>query len=145
MTLKTTRWYPDTCDCILEYQWDDEVQEDSRTHTPTNIVQKCTAHQTLPNNTNTIYDTINEENPRKNKALDEILQNAPSTAWYDIDATNGTRKFKNGIGISWTWSGTAPNRTMSLSFSGITLTTQQRSNLQTRLNNRFGVGKVTLV
>lgn len=141
--LKVTRWSPDTCSCILEYSWDDTQNESVRTHNLDNIVQKCPAHQNLPDNPS-VYNTVLDENPRKNLSLDEILQNAPSTAWYDIDADSGARVFKNGITINWTWSGTAPNRTLTLTFSGITLTTQQRNTLQTRLNNRFGTNKVII-
>lgn len=141
--LKVTRWSPDTCSCIIDYQWDDTLPNDQITLTPVNIVQRCTAHESLQD-TNSVYDAVNEENPRKNKALDEILQNAPSNTWYDIDANSGQRIFKNNIGINWSWSGTAPNRTITLTFSGVTLTNQQKNTLQTRLNNRFGNGKVIL-
>jgi hypothetical protein len=144
MATKITRYKPDTCECILEYSWDDTTTEDQRVHTPTSIVQKCAAHQTIPD-TPTVFNTVvMDENPRKNLSLDEILQNAPSTAWYDIDATSGTRVFKKGITIDWTWSGTAPNRSLALTITGITLTTQQRNTLQTRLNNKFGINKVTI-
>lgn len=144
MVLKITRWSPDTCDCVLEYQWDDTQDENSITHTPVNVVNRCTAHQILPNTPTAVYNAVNEENPRKNLSLNEILQNAPSTSWYDIDAESGSRIFKKGIIINWTWTGTAPNRVLTITFTGITLTTQQRNNLQTRLNNRFGIDKVII-
>ncbi len=143
MVTKITNWSPDTCSCVLQYSWDDTEPEDTRTHTPTNIVQRCSAHASL-SDTNTVFNTVMDENPRKNLSLDEILQNAPSTAWYDIDAESGSRVFKKGITINWTWSGTAPNRNLTLTFTGVTLTTQQRNTLQTRLNNRFGNGKVVI-
>jgi len=145
VTIKTTRWAPDTCQCVLEYSWDDTVAEDQRTHTPTTVVQRCTAHQTLPNTAEAVFNTIMDENPRKNKALYEILMNAPSTSWYDIiDSVSGARQFKNNIVINWTWSGTAPNRVITITFTGISLTNAQRNTLQTRLNTLFGTGKVIL-
>src|SRR5215217_5866543 len=113
MALKITRWSPDTCQCVLEYSWDDTQSENTRTHTPTTIVSKCPAHATIAD-TNTHFNVIMDENPRKNQSLDEILQNAPSTSWYDINA-DGTRAFKNGVTANWTWSGTAPNRILTLS------------------------------
>jgi len=143
LAIITTRWSPDTCGCILEYSWDDSVPDNSRVHTPTTIVNKCPAHSAIAD-TNTHFNVIIEENPRKNFALDEILQNAPSTSWFDIDPASGSRVFKNNITANWSWSGTAPNRVLTLTFTGITLTTAQRNTLQTRLNNRFGTGKITL-
>ena len=142
MVTKITRWSPDTCECILEYTWDDSVPEDQRVHTPTSIVNKCSEHSGL-SDSNT-HDAVKEENPRKNLSLDEILQNAPNTNWFDIDAATGSRVFKKNITINWVWSGTAPNRVLTLTFTGISLTTAQRNTLQTRLNNRFGIGKITL-
>jgi hypothetical protein len=143
MTIRTTSWSPDTCNCTLEYTWDDAVPEDQRTHTPANIVRRCSAHTPLAD-TNSVFNTIMEENPRKNRSFDEILQNAPNTNWFDIDAESGQRVFKKNIILNWNWTGTAPNRVLTLTFSGITLTTAQRNTLQTRLNTRFGSGKVIL-
>jgi|SRR5215212_1109860 len=142
MATKTTRWSPDTCQCVLEYSWDDTVPENSRVHTPAAVINKCPAHSLL-SNTDT-HNTVFDENPRKNLSLDEILQNAPSTNWFDIDPVSGVRVFKSNITGNWTWSGTAPNRVITITFTGITLTTTQRNTLQTRLNNRFGTGKVIL-
>src|SRR5687768_11012055 len=122
MAIHITRWSPDTCDCILEYSWDDATSEAERVHTPTSTVQRCTAHQPLPN-VNSVFNAVLDENPRKNLGLDEILQNAPNTNWFDVDPQSGTRIFKNNIRPVWTFSGTAPNRVLTLTFQGITLTT----------------------
>lgn len=32
MPFRTTRWEPDTCDCVVEYDWDDAVSQDTRVH-----------------------------------------------------------------------------------------------------------------
>ena len=32
MTVKTTRWSPDTCGCVLEYSWDDALPQEARVH-----------------------------------------------------------------------------------------------------------------
>jgi len=31
--LQTTTWSPNTCGCVIIYQWDDSIPEASRTHT----------------------------------------------------------------------------------------------------------------
>lgn len=143
MALRQTIWQPDTCECMVTYQWDDTVAEDQRVHTPLNTI-KCPAHTSLTTHTQ-VFNVLTEENPRKNQILQEILDNAPNTNWYDIDTgSGGTRVLKQNINFRWVWSGTAPNRIITVFFDGITLTTTQRNNLQTRLDNRFGVGKATI-
>ena len=139
MTIQTTRWRPDTCPCIIEYTWDDTVPESSRVHTLSSIT-KCNIHTSLTNNS--AYSTVLDENPRKNLSLLTCLENGPTALFDTID---GTRQLKGNITFNWSWSGTAPNRVLTISFTGITLTTNQRNTIQTFLNNRFGVGKVTLV
>lgn len=32
MALRTTRWKPDTCGCVIVYEWDDALDENARTH-----------------------------------------------------------------------------------------------------------------
>ena len=68
-----TRWQPDTCECIIEYNEDGTLS---------NVVNACDAHQ--GDDEETVYQNVKEENPRKNKSFKEILDNAPA-ALYDID------------------------------------------------------------
>jgi hypothetical protein len=143
MVIKTTRYSPDTCGCSLEYTWDDSLPESSRTHTLSNYVTKCPAHQGLATDQDR-WNAVFEENPRKNFAVQNILDNSPTTALYDT-TPSGNRVVKPTVGVNFSWSGTAPNRVLSLSFTGVTLTTNQKNTLNTALNTRFGSGKVTLV
>jgi len=130
-----TRWSPDTCSCVIEY--DDDI-------ILTNVVNRCPFHSGLAADT-AVFNTLMDENPRKNKAYQAILDNGPNTI-YDLQA-DGNRTIKNGITISWAWSGTAPNRvlTLTLTGGGITLTTAQKNAINSRLNTLFGTGKAVLV
>jgi len=139
MTIQTTRWSPDTCSCVLEYTWDDTQTEATRTHTLSNIINKCSAHNPLTNSN--IYSSILDENPRKNQSLQLCLDNGPTALF---DTINGSRQLKATISYSFSWSGTAPNRVLTISFTGITLTSQQKNTIQTALNTRFGSGKVLI-
>ena len=139
--IKTTRWGPDTCQCEIEYQWDDSLPVNQIITTPGNVVKRCSIHSGLASN-DIVFSTLFEENPRKNGARQVLLDNAP-TSVYDVIDAGGTREFKNGINFSWTWSGTAPNRILTINISGINLTNQQRNTIQTKLNERFGINKVT--
>ena len=140
MTIRTTLWSPDTCTCQVSYTWDDTISEATRTHSFASAVRKCSAHnaQTDAN----CYTTLMDENPRKNIALQVCLDNGPSTL-YDLSGT--TRTLKSTITYNYSWSGTAPNRLLTISFIGISLTTTQKSTIQTAINTRLGSGKVTIV
>ena len=141
MTIRTTRYSPDTCACILEYEWDDTTTEANRTHTLTTFINRCPAHSSLSDNDR--WNTIFEENPRKNIALERSLATGPSTL-YDVNA-DGSRQLKSAISYNHTWSGVAPNRVLTISFTGVSLTNTQKNNIRNALNTRFGVGKVTLL
>lgn len=142
MTIRTTRWSPDTCKCVLEYTWDDTQSENTRTHNISNVVSKCPVHQTLNTNTD-IWNVIMEENPRKNNAFKHFLDRAP-TSIYDLDIDGVTRKLKGNISVDFNWSGTVPNRVLTITVTGTTLNNSQRNGIQNFLNNQFGAGRVIL-
>lgn len=128
-----TRWSPDTCECVIEYNDDLSLSR---------VVNACAAHQA--GTESTVFQTVLEENPRKNRSLKEMLDNAPP-ALFDVDAESGTRVFKRGINVDFDWDGVAPNRTLTLTVKGITLTANQMNAIQNKLDARFGAGKVTVV
>jgi hypothetical protein len=138
MVTNTTRYSPDTCDCVIEYSWDSTLSEDQRVHTLSTI-SKCSFHSGLSDNT--AYNTVFEENPRKNIAYQLILDNGPVGL---SDLVDGTRQIKPGIFINTVWSGTAPNRVLTVTVTGFSLTQNQKNSIQTFLNNRFGAGKVLI-
>src|SRR6187431_3622028 len=140
MVTKSNGWKPDTCSCELEFWFDDDGVNCTNQRIK-QFITKCPAHQSLSDDD--AWSAINEENPRKNSALTEILTRSPTTALYDT--VNGLRKLKDSIGLGILYSGTAPNRVLTLSFSGISLTINQKNTIQSALNTRFGSGKVLIV
>lgn len=70
--MQTNRWGPDTCDCIIDYEWDDTLSDADRVHTVKQIVKRCEFHQALDDVTH--YDTVLEENTRKNRAFGAIKE-----------------------------------------------------------------------
>jgi len=141
MTIQTTRYSPDTCACVIDYTWDDTLTEDNRVHSLKTYINKCPSHISLATD-NDRWNAVFEENPRKNKTLQNILDNGPATLY---DLVNGSKQLKRTITYSFSWSGTAPNRVLTVSFTGIVLTTNQKNIAQTFLNNQFGAGKVLIV
>ena len=143
MVIKTTLWSPDTCGCQFEYEWDDALPEDTRQHNFKRVAKDCVSHAHLTGNSKRdMYDSSLEENRRKNGTIQELLDKAAAD-FGEVDPQSGSMVLKKNINVNWTWSGTSPNRVMTFTVSGITLTTQKKTAAQNFLNNRFGVGKVT--
>lgn len=123
MAIQTTTWHPDTCACIIEYQWDDSVPDAARVHTPSRIVSQCPFHAGL-----SVADhgaKLFDENPRKNKTLDAIMTQVPAVILDDI-----------------TWSFDS-NRVLNITCPK--LTQGQKTAIQNIANNKFGVGKVVFL
>jgi len=147
-----TTWSPDHCTCEIIFTWDSDASPDTRVHTVHDVTRKCPNHQNTTDITDH-YNVVLGENNRKNFAIDHIIQNTP-LALVDV-APDGTKTIKtitNPDGSKTpTWSvffshqGVSPNRTLTLTISGITLTQTQLTNLQSKLDTRFGAGKVTVV
>lgn len=140
MATKINRWSPDTCGCVMEYSWDDSLPQEQIVISPTTTVSRCPAHTSLSTPANH-FNVLMDENPRKNQAHQHILDNGPSTL-YDI--VDGTKRLKNGMAINWSWTGTSPNRVLTLTVTGITLNSTQKTAIQSVLNTKFGAGKVLL-
>ncbi len=68
MALQVTRWYPDTCDCVIDFQWDDTQTDATRTHSVKAIIKRCAAHREIPDDTQH-FSTVLEENQKKNKVM----------------------------------------------------------------------------
>jgi hypothetical protein len=147
MTIQHTTWSPDTCDCVLEYTWDDSKPEEEQTHSISFINKSCNSHKNLLPNAAVTYSCVLDENNKKNKTLQTALENAP-TQLADIftgsDGTTQYYKLKDNIIFSFSFSGTAPNRILTVSFIGVTLTNQQKNTLQNKLNQVFGNGNVVI-
>ncbi len=83
--IRRTTWRPDTCGCVIEFEWDDSQPEDSRQTTPVRGISVCSLHQDL--NTQEQYNALIEDNSRKNKVeqmLAELLPELTDTV-QDVD------------------------------------------------------------
>ena len=65
MAIKITRWSPDTCPCVIDYEWNDAVPQEARVHVANAIIEACAAHAavTVPA---AHLALVLEENQRKN-------------------------------------------------------------------------------
>lgn len=64
--IHTNRWRPDTCECVIEYQWDDSLPEKERTHKVVKIANACEKHKKIKGKQKQ-YEAITEDNIAKNK------------------------------------------------------------------------------
>lgn len=125
MAIRTTKWRPDTCGCELEYEWDDSVAEEQRTHTCTRIVRFGEEHSGLIGNLSLILSTITEENQRKNKAVALAVARGESNP-------------------QWSFSGLLGEiRILQLNVPG--LSALVKTSLQTDCNTQLGVGRVLVM
>jgi hypothetical protein len=142
MTTRYVTWSPDTCNCVLQYSWDDTLDLNTQTFPVSNILNRCPDHTSLEDN-DSVYSAVKDENTRKNRALQYILDNGPASL-YDLQSDGVTRVLKPSITFNFNITGTAPNRVVTVSFTGVTITQTQKNTAQTFCDNHFGVGKVLI-
>jgi len=125
MVMKVTRWSPDTCECVIEYEWDDETEENKRVHKPVRIVHDCGVHglKTLKEH----HDAVVEENVRKNQAgqLAKTKLGIDDFAYADI----------------WAFD---ENRVLHIKASKHTSDSGRKKELQNDVDWKFGLGKVMI-
>jgi hypothetical protein len=100
--LNITRWKPDTCECLIEYEWDDSVPADQRVHNYKHII-KCEAHKNEADD-KVAFDKVNDENKTKNRVLGHILDNFPALVDTVVDEAGGESKvLKPGLKYDWSF------------------------------------------
>ncbi len=124
MVLRTTRWSPDTCSCVLEYEWDDAINENERTHKFSGAVHVCEHHKTLVGAE--VYDKVLSENTQKNMVLGEVHKIKPDITIDD-----------------YTWS-FDENRRLKVGFLG-KLDIEGKAALLSACNRKFGLGRTEVV
>ncbi|MBU2009273.1 MAG: hypothetical protein KJ624_05510 [Chloroflexi bacterium] len=120
--IRTTTWRPDTCECVLEYSWDDATSEASRVHSLAKVVKLCPAHRLLGGVG--LYDEVVSENRRKNRTYD--------TAKAQLGALDPE---------GWLW---YYDTARVLQVVIPNLTASQKNQLQSACDTAFGAGKVKI-
>ena len=131
--LQVTRWSPDTCGCILEYEWDDTLDENARTHSFKKAVKLCEHHKAL--GANKAYEQVMSENTRKNQVWGFI---------EDMKSKAGEKDSIPTVAIGdYTWS-FDKDRKLKVGFLG-KLKAGEKSSLQSLCDNEFGVNKIEVI
>ena len=130
--IKTTTWSPDTCGCRIEYDWDTEVSQASRTHTLKQFVRRCPAHST---GTEAVaYGAVTDENTRKNILRGAILRDFPA-----LTITDGDGNVDFADGFSWVFDDDRKLVVTLPNVAGPVLV-----NIRALADSTFGAGKVII-
>lgn len=127
MATNTTRWRPNTCDCVIEYTWDSTSDPATRVHTPSAIVQTCSRHATIVTLVSR-WAQLTEENPRLNKLITRAQSSFPAL-------------FTAEGAFLGSWSFDA-NHVLNVTLPGVT--TNQRTTIQNWCDTNLGAGKVVI-
>jgi hypothetical protein len=82
--IKTTRWRPDTCGCLIEYTWDTDAPAGAKIYTPT-FCEPCRAHLQLAT-LDGRYAAVVAENTKKNTTIARlvdsgVIESADQASW----------------------------------------------------------------
>ena len=124
---QVTRWSPDTCSCVLEYEWDDEDDLDTRVHTFKRAVELCPAHEAEPHQN--AYNDVVSENSRKNYVLAMVQETLPGV---EIGAENYNWSFDSA-------------RMLHAGFLDVPGFPAVKGQIQAACNARFGPSKVLVL
>jgi hypothetical protein len=128
--ITTTRWSPDTCDCVLEYEWDTDSPEDTRVHTFKNIERKCDSHAGL-NQDHAHYDHVVKENQTKNKMIQKIMDHVPRLKKQRQDERGNTvQELDPSVEYRWSLTGKDHQRQLQVELKGVTLTKKEKDDLK---------------
>jgi hypothetical protein len=120
--LKTQRWSPDTCTCVMLETWDDTTTEAERVHTFHTMEVICSFHASQAGVT--AYTTVRGENRRKN--LVAVMARSIRPAFVDTD---------------YTWTFDAQRRVI---VTIANLSQAQKTALQNAADAQFGPGLVVV-
>ena len=121
MALHENVWFPDTCSCVITYQWDDAATGSATISTMNKVGNE---HGTLVGTA--LYSVLTSENGRKNQMVNVI-----SGFIASFDAKN------------YGWSFNA-SRVLLVSFLGTSVNNAIKTNIQNAADLQFGTGKVAV-
>jgi hypothetical protein len=136
--IHTTRWQPDTCGCVVEYEWDDSVDEKTRVHSLTKIT-RCPYHETLTKNG--AYSAVIDENTTKNKVHGIVLENFPDLV-NEVKNDDGSisKRLKPEVEFKWSFD---VDRKLQVELVGITK--ENKTKLQNLVNTKIAAQKADII
>jgi hypothetical protein len=126
-------WKPDTCDCQIEYEWDDSQSEAVRTHTCSRVIKACSYHEKYPDK-NENYSVVVDENRRKNLLYKHIIDNVSGAVDEKIQSDgSAVKELKKGLEYKWSFD---EDRNLVVDLAGFSAA--QKNEIKTLASNNFG-------
>jgi hypothetical protein len=160
MAIHRTLWTPDTCDCSIEYEWDDAVDAKQRTHTAYKVHKVCEAHQHKSiSDHHEHYKTILAENQSKNAILEQFMNQFPEhVEVIEPEVSTGsmvlvdnvmklnegtkeqqpTKQLKPNIQFLYGWTGEGKNRILHVKFKGAELSDSKKKSFVSSTQKKLG-------
>ena len=85
--MKTTRWRPDTCECEIEYDWDELIL--NGLHINHKFIKQCSYHL--------VVGDVIQHNQTKNIEITKIMSETPIAT----ETKDGIIKFKENFIPTW--------------------------------------------
>ena len=124
-----TRWYPDTCGCVIDFEWDTDNPND--TPVGKTVVKACEYHPL--EDAVSHHSTIIQENQGKNKALKIIADNLASYA--KLNDNGSTTPDLSKLSFSF-------NKDRNIVITAKNINEDDRLNVQLVIDSQIGQGKV---
>ena len=141
-------WKPDTCECEVE-----EIYNGTDIVGGGQVLKKCPAHQTVPDNDlyGVLYSNPDGENKRKNQMLRILLgyEDVKGLSLEEMkrnqDGSDGGLGLKQGIDYKWSFEGSGKDRTLKVEVKGANLSTLQKTAIKGLCDTKFGIGRVEMM
>lgn len=137
--MKITKWSPDVCDCVIEYEWDKTLPVDQRIHTHKNTVNRCPEHSGLSGQI--LYDTILNECKIKEQTKKWLAHN---TSLGELRKKNTEKTLISDTPLNWHFEGSNDTRKFHFNVDGFTLTVGQKTALTNTLTGIMGSNRIAI-
>ena len=128
---KITRWSPDTCGCVIDFEWD--TNDPNAPHVGKTVVSACECHPS--EDAVTHHSKLLEENQGKNKALKIIADNLAGYA--NLTDTGSTIPDTAKLSFAF-------DKDRKIIITAKKISEQDRSTVQAALDSQLGPGKVSV-
>jgi hypothetical protein len=126
--IQVTRWKPDTCGCVIDYEWDDSLPLEEREIQVKSVV-KCDEHKS--NTKQETFDNVLDENQSKNKTYGKIIEEFPELVVEKVTEQGDISKdLKPEISFDWSFD---ENRNLEVDVKG--MTPEQKTKLRELVMN----------
>ncbi|MBX4189788.1 hypothetical protein KW791_00600 [Candidatus Parcubacteria bacterium] len=123
--MSVTRWGPDTCKCLFDFEPD---PNDGTNQILIEVLNICSEHKGLSGKD--LHQTVlKQENQHKNKIHSKLLELDAMAEDITQDDGSVIRRFKKGVGFDFNFTGKDDSRTLNITTKGHVLSGAQKAAL----------------